>query len=59
MIGSKCNNAQLGYTKETSLYVKENKENLPNISIEEIKGEQHKINWYPVVNYWLMEDSAK
>ena len=44
MIGSKCNNAQLGYTKETSLYVKENKENLPNISIEEIKGEQHKIN---------------
>ena len=37
MIGSKCNNAQLGYTKGTAQYVKENKENLPSISIEEIK----------------------
>ncbi|MGN1269814.1 MAG: hypothetical protein ACI4UU_02965 [Clostridia bacterium] len=36
-IGSKCPNAQLGYTKGTAQYVKENKENLPNISIEEIK----------------------
>ena len=37
LIGSKCNNAELGYTKATSQYVKENKEHLPNISIEEIK----------------------
>ena len=37
MIGSKCPNAQLGYTKGTAQYVKENKENLPNIGIEEIK----------------------
>ena len=37
MIGSKCKNAQFGYTKATSKYINENKEELPKRSMEEIK----------------------
>lgn len=37
LIGSKCDNAKLGYTKEAKKHIEKNKEDLPKDMVEELK----------------------